>query len=157
MSELTLGGIAAPQRAYQSVTVHLIADSTGDTGARVARAVDAQFPNLDVFVRRHPRVQNKHDVDAAMAEVAEDGDKAVVFMSLVKVGLRDRVLEECSRLGVPAADLMAPALDAVTARTGQQPKRQVQPVGLAADYFERIHAMEFAIANDDGNLTDSLS
>jgi regulator of PEP synthase PpsR (kinase-PPPase family) len=142
---------------HQSITVHLIADSTGDTGARVARAVDAQFPNLDVFVRRHPRIKNAADADAAMAEVENDPEHAVVFLSVVATGLRDRVELRCNELGVPFADLMEGALEAVIRRTGQRPMRKVIAVGLAADYFDRIHAMEFAVANDDGNLTDSLS
>jgi len=149
-------GEALPENR-NSVNVHVIADSTGDTGARVARAVDAQFPHLEVHVRRHPRIQNAADVDAAMFEVAKDADKAVVFLSIVKLGLKDRVQLECARLGVPCADLMGPALDAIIDRTGQKPIRKVVSVGLAADYFERIHAMEFAVANDDGNLTDSLN
>ena len=155
--ELVAGNELALTRPKSSVTVHVIADSTGDTGARVARAVDAQFRNLDVFVRRHPRIQNLNDVEAAMAEVAKDPKNAVVFLSVVGLGLHDRLVAECERIGVPSADLMGPALAAVIAATGQQPTRKVQPVGLAADYFERIHAMEFAVANDDGNLTDSLS
>ena len=155
--ELLAPAEQAATRPKSSVTVHVIADSTGDTGARVARAVDAQFRNLDVFVRRHPRIQNLGDVEAAMAEVAKDPKNAVVFLSVVGLGLHDRLVAECEKLGVPSADLMGPALAAVIAATGQQPTRKVQPVGLAADYFERIHAMEFAVANDDGNLTDSLS
>ena len=138
------------------VEIHVIADSTGDTGARVARAVDAQYPNLEVVVKRHPRISNAADVDAAIKQVAAHKDRAVVFMSLVSNGLRDKVQLECDQLNVPYADLLSNALEAISERTGHLPKRHVQPVGLAADYFERIHAMEFAIANDDGNLTDSL-
>lgn len=157
VNELDAGSAQDSPRPKSSVTVHVIADSTGDTGARVARAVDAQFRYLDVFVKRHPRIQNLSDVEAAMAEVARDPENAVVFLSVVGLGLHDRLEAECQKLGVPSADLMGPALAAVIAATGQQPTRKVQPVGLAADYFERIHAMEFAVANDDGNLTDSLS
>lgn len=138
------------------VEIHVIADSTGDTGARVARAVDAQYPNLDVVVKRHPRIQNAADVDKAMELIAKSGSKAVAFISLVSDVLRNRVEIGCDNLNVPYADLLSNALEAITERTGHLPKRLVQPVGLAADYFERIHAMEFAIANDDGNLTDSL-
>jgi len=146
----------ATQTSPNLVEIHIIADSTGDTGARVARAIDAQYTNLEVIIKRHARIKNAADVDRAMAEVAASKDKAVVFITLVANALRDRVELECDQLGVPYADLLSSALEAITERTGTLPKRLVQPVGLAADYFERIHAMEFAVANDDGNLTDSL-
>lgn len=134
----------------------MVADSTGDTGARVARAVQAQFPDLDVSLVRHPRLHDPAGVDDALAQVREAPDDAVVFCTVVDLTLRELVLAGCAAIGVPCADLMAPALDAVVERTGAQPARVVQPVGLAADYFERIHAMEFAVANDDGHLRDGL-
>jgi len=40
--------------------------------------------------------------------------------------------------------------------TGQNPDRVVRPVGVGEDYFKRIQAMEFSIANDDGNLSNHL-
>ncbi|MCL1869008.1 MAG: kinase/pyrophosphorylase [Promicromonosporaceae bacterium] len=146
--------MAAPVRV---VDIHVVADSTGDTGARVARAVQAQYPDLEVAVVRHPRIQDVRGVDLALEALREAPENAVVFVTLVDTALNARVEAACHELGVPFADLMSPALDAVIARTGLHPARLVQPVGLAADYFERIHAMEFAVANDDGNLTDSLS
>lgn len=139
------------------IEIHVLADSTGDTGARVARAVQAQFPDLDVTVIRHPRLHDHSGVEDVLDHLREAPENAVVFCTVVDLALREQVLDECAALGVPCADLMARALDVVVERTGAQPTRVVQPVGLAADYFERIHAMEFAVANDDGHLVDSLA
>jgi len=138
------------------IDIHVVADSTGDTGTRVARATHAQFPGHDVRVVRHPRLHTPQGVDDVVAQLRTDPAAAVVFCTVVDDALRSRVLDACAALDVPCADLLAPALDAFTARTGAQPARVVQPVGLAADYFDRIHAMEFAVANDDGHLTDGL-
>ncbi|QJW38084.1 pyruvate, water dikinase regulatory protein [Cellulosimicrobium protaetiae] len=138
------------------IDIHVVADSTGDTGTRVARATQAQFPGQAVRVVRHPRLHTAQGVDDVVAQLRADPATAVVFCTVVDDALRTRVLDACSALDVPCADLLAPALDAFTARTGAQPARVVQPVGLAADYFDRIHAMEFAVANDDGHLTDGL-
>jgi regulator of PEP synthase PpsR (kinase-PPPase family) len=141
----------------REVTIHVVADSTGDTGARVARAVQAQYPDLDsVNVVRHPRITDQDSMSRALATITHDNRNTIVFLTMVDLGLRSRALSACAAIGVPCIDIMAPVLNAVTARTGAHPARVVQPVGLAADYFERIHAMEFAIANDDGNLSDSL-
>ena len=40
--------------------------------------------------------------------------------------------------------------------TGQDPERVVRPVGVGEDYFKRVQAMEFSIANDDGHLQNQL-
>src|SRR5690606_25948497 len=37
------------------------------------------------------------------------------------------------------------------------PERVIRPVGVGEDYFKRIQAMEYAIANDDGHLTNPLT
>jgi regulator of PEP synthase PpsR (kinase-PPPase family) len=134
----------------------VVADSTGDTGARVARAIAAQYPDLDVNVVRHPRVKTRRDLEIALTSLKDAHDDAVVFCTVVNLELHDLVVTTCRELGVPFADLMTPALDAVTTRTGLHPARIIQPVGLAADYFERINAMEFTLLNDDGNLANSL-
>jgi len=143
--------------AERVLNIHVVADSTGDTGARVARAIAAQYPGLAVNVIRHPRICDLRGAECFLAQLAEASDDAIVFCTIVNTELHERIEDACRKLGVPFADLMSPAIDAVIERTGLHPVRLVQPVGLAADYFERIHAMEFALANDDGNLTDSLS
>ncbi|GAB7007000.1 pyruvate, water dikinase regulatory protein [Nocardioides sp. AN3] len=140
----------------RAVEIHVVADSTGDTGARVARAAQAQFPDFEISVVRHPRLHDLAGVEDVLDQLRAAPDEAVVFCTVVDLSLRERVLEGCAALAVPCADLMAPALEAVVERTGAQPTRVVQPVGLAADYFERIHAMEFAVANDDGHLVDGV-
>ncbi|MCL1899822.1 MAG: kinase/pyrophosphorylase [Promicromonosporaceae bacterium] len=138
------------------VNIHVVADSTGDTGARVARAIAAQYPGLEVNVTRHQRIKTMDDLARALESVEEAPDDAVVFCTIVDPEFNAFTAARCAELEVPFADLMQPAIAAIGARTGLEPTRVVHPVGLAADYFERIHAMEFAIANDDGNLTDSL-
>ncbi|GAA1732305.1 pyruvate, water dikinase regulatory protein [Isoptericola hypogeus] len=137
------------------VVIHVVADSTGDTGARVARAVQPQYPGQDVVVVRHPRLHSQEGLDDVVDQLRAEPAEAVVFCTVVDETLHAQVLDRCAELGIPCADLLTPALDAVTARTGATPARLVQPVGLAADYFERIHAMEFAVAHDDGHVTDA--
>ena len=51
------------------IEVHIIADSTGDTAARVARAAAAQYVGYDVRIIRHPRqstAEGLHDAFARM-------------------------------------------------------------------------------------------
>ncbi|WP_151524292.1 pyruvate, water dikinase regulatory protein [Serinicoccus kebangsaanensis] len=138
------------------IELHIIADSTGDTAARVARAAAAQYHDHDIRIVRHPRQSSLDGVHDSFARMRPDQVRTVVFSTVVDEGLRQRVTQLCEEHGVPHADLLEPAVTALSAITGQDPERVVRPVGVGEDYFKRVAAMEFAVANDDGNLSNHL-
>ncbi|QFG68034.1 pyruvate, water dikinase regulatory protein [Ornithinimicrobium pratense] len=139
-----------------TIEVHVIADSTGDTAARVARAAAAQYAGYDVRIIRHPRQSSADGLLDAFGRMHPDRARTVVFSTVVDEGLRHLVAQLCAERGLPHADLLEPAVAALTSATGQAPERVVRPVGVSEDYFKRVQAMEFAIANDDGNLQNHL-
>ena len=142
--------------ARPPIEVHIIADSTGDTAARVARAAAAQYADHDVRIMRHPRQSSLEGLDDSFSRMHPDRVRTVVFSTVVDEELRQRVDQLCTERGLAHADLLEPAVTALSAVTGQAPERVVRPVGVGDDYFKRVSAMEFAIANDDGNLSNHL-
>ena len=40
----------------ERLEIHIVSDSTGDTGARVARAAQSQFEDTEIEMVRHARV-----------------------------------------------------------------------------------------------------
>ena len=142
--------------ARAPIEVHIIADSTGDTAARVARAAAAQYAGYDVRIIRHPRQTSADGLHDAFGRMHADRVRTVVFSTVVDEGLRHLVAQLCTERGLPHADLLDPAVAALTAATGQDPERVIRPVGVSEDYFKRVQAMEFSIANDDGNLSNHL-
>lgn len=138
------------------IEVHIIADSTGDTAARVARAAAAQYVDSEVRIVRHPRQSTVEGLHDAFARMHPERSRIVVFSTVVDEALRGKVAQFCTERGLPHADLLDPALVALKAATGQDPSRVVHPVGVSDDYFKRVQAMEFSIANDDGNLSNHL-
>lgn len=139
-----------------TIEVHIIADSTGDTAARVARAAAAQYAGYDVRIIRHPRQSSADGLHDAFGRMHPERARTVVFSTVVDEVLRHLVAQLCAERGLPHADLLEPAVSALTSVTGQAPERVVRPVGVSEDYFKRVQAMEFAIANDDGNLQNHL-
>lgn len=139
------------------IEVHVIADSTGDTAARVARASAEQYADYDVRIMRHPRISSIEGLNHVLSRLNPGQKRIAVFSTVVDENLRREVARKCNEAGIPHADLLDSALDALRQVTGSDPSRVVRPVGIGADYFQRIHAMEFAIANDDGKLTNSLN
>ncbi|WP_289018006.1 pyruvate, water dikinase regulatory protein [uncultured Ornithinimicrobium sp.] len=138
------------------IEVHIIADSTGDTAARVARAAAAQYVGYDVRIIRHPRQSSAEGLHDAFARMHPERARTVVFSTVVDESLRHLVAQLCTERSLPHADLLEPAVGALREATGQDPERVVRPVGVGEDYFKRVQAMEFSIANDDGNLSNHL-
>ena len=67
--------------------IHLIADSTGETAARIARAAVAQFPTRDFTLVRHRRMTTSEAVMGALDAVrarAQEGRPTAVMFTFVK-------------------------------------------------------------------------
>jgi [pyruvate, water dikinase]-phosphate phosphotransferase / [pyruvate, water dikinase] kinase len=132
-----------------TVELHVVSDSTGETAAKLAKAVEDQFPDLAFDVVRHPRVRTVDDVQLAAARAR--GRRAVVLYTIVEPELREAMRALCKRYRLHYCDLLGHPLDAV-ARVSGSPARMEpgpRPV-LDSAYFKRIAAIEFAVRFDDG-------
>jgi hypothetical protein len=131
------------------VELHVVSDSTGETAAKLAQAVENQFPGLVFDVIRHPRVMSADDVQLAAARAR--GRRAVVLYTLVDRAFREEMRALCRRYRVHYCDLLGHPIDAV-ARVSGLPARMepgARPI-LDSAYFKRIAAIEFAVRFDDG-------
>lgn len=142
----------------QPLEIHVIADSTGETAARLARAAQAQFPHHPFRIIRHPRIAAAEDLLATLHFLADRPEQPSAVMStLVNPVLRDLVDDACAEYGVVHVDLLGPVLQQLEGLTGAAAERvAMRPVGVEADYFSRIAAMEFAVRHDDGQLPEGL-
>lgn len=143
--------------AGEVLEVHVIADSTGETAARLARAAQAQFPSRRFRIIRHPRITSVESVVAVVESLkARTADK-IVITTLVNPDLRDLVSRACDGLGVSHSDLLGPTLAAIEEITGTEADLvPMRPVGVEADYFTRISAMQYVIQQDDGQHLEGL-
>lgn len=142
----------------QPIEIHVIADGTGDTAARVARAAQLQFTTHPTRVIRHPRITSANGLRTAIESISNSTDLGVVvFFTLVDNGLRALVEEICDELSLAHCDLLGPAIDALELASGDSADRvPARQVGMDPDYFKRIAAMEFAVKHDDGQTNDGL-
>lgn len=138
--------------------IHVIADSTGETGARLARAAQAQFPNHPFRIVRHPRITTPEGLFLIFDDIRDRHDRPVAVLStLVNQVLRDLVDDACAELAVVHCDLLGPVLAQLEQATGDKAERvPMRPVGVEADYFTRIAAMEYAVRHDDGQMLSGL-
>jgi len=138
------------------VELHVVSDSTGETAAKMAKAVEDQFPDLAFDVVRHPRITSVDDVQLAAARGR--GRRAVFIYTLVDPEYRGVMRTLCKRYKLHYCDLLGHPIDAV-ARVSGLPARMEpgpRPV-LDSAYFKRIAAIEFAVRFDDGVAPHGLN
>jgi regulator of PEP synthase PpsR (kinase-PPPase family) len=131
------------------VELHVVSDSTGETAARLAGAVEDQFPDLEFDIVRHPRIMSADDVQLSAARAR--GRRAVMIYTLVDPGFREAMRTLCRRYRVHYCDLLGHPIDAVTRVSGLPARMEpgARPI-LDSAYFKRIAAIEFAVRFDDG-------
>ena len=139
----------------QPLEIHVMSDSTGETAARFAEAVERQFPDEEFEIVRHPRITTVDDVQLAAARAR--GRRAVVMYTIVEPEFREAMRTLCKRYRLHYCDLLGHPIDAV-ARVSGQPATGTPgatPV-LDSSYFKRMAAIEFAVRYDDGVATHEL-
>ncbi|MCS6987657.1 MAG: kinase/pyrophosphorylase [Sphingomonadaceae bacterium] len=129
--------------------LHLVSDSTGETLDVIAKAALAQFEQLETQRHFWPLVRSEGHLERVMREV--EAHPGLVLHTLVARRLRDRLEESCQRIGVPALAVLDPIVFAVARLVGQAARPR--PGGrhvMDAAYFQRIDAINYTLAHDDG-------
>jgi regulator of PEP synthase PpsR (kinase-PPPase family) len=135
--------------------VHLVSDSTGETVSSVARACLVQYEGI--FVQEHvwSLVRTKGQMEKVMQEV--ERNRGPVLYTLVDPDLRDLVRDKCRELQLPCVGVLDQAMSVLGlhfhSKSEQWPGRQHQ---LDEGYFDRIDAMHYTLAHDDGQSTHDL-
>lgn len=134
------------------IHIHIISDSTGETGILVARASLAQFEGIDVREHIWSMTRSDAQVDDVLKHIA--ANRGFVMFTLVEGKLRDALEMGCRKLQVPCISILDPIIAALGAYLGAEIKAQPgrQHV-MDAEYFSRIEAMQFVLAHDDGQST----
>lgn len=138
----------------QLPTVFVVSGSTGASGELLVRTVLAQF-HRTTPVLVVPHVRTFADLERVVGQAASAG--GAIIHTLVDTQLRHQLTELAQAQHVPAIDLMGPLLDHLTVVLGERP---AEKPGLYRQqrekYFERIAAIEFSVAHDDGQRIDEL-
>ena len=136
--------------------LHLVSDATGDTVDSVARACLVQFEGAEAIEHIWSMVRTKSQIDRVIAGV--EANPGVILYTLVDETLRQPLVEGCRRLMVPAIPVLDPVIGALASYLGRQSRGLPgQQHLLDSEYFQRIDAMTFALAHDDGQSAWGLN
>src|SRR5260370_11237505 len=141
--------------ANRHLHVHLVSDSTGETVSSLARACLVQYEGI--FVQEHiwSLVRTRGQLDKVIQAI--ERDRGPVLYTLVDQELRDLVRDHCRRLQLPCVGVLDQVMSMLAvhfhSKSEQWPGRQHQ---LDEGYFDRIDAMHYTLAHDDGQSTHDL-
>ncbi|MGD9801935.1 MAG: pyruvate, water dikinase regulatory protein [Hyphomicrobiaceae bacterium] len=136
--------------------LHLISDSTGETLTTIAKAAAVQYAQVRPIEHVHPLVRTQRQLDRVLQEVSSA--PGIVLYTLVQHDLTTALETRCRELRVPSLHVLESVMKVFESYLGA-PKTPIvagQHV-LDAGYFQRIDALNFAMAHDDGRLPDDLN
>jgi regulator of PEP synthase PpsR (kinase-PPPase family) len=135
--------------ARETVELHIVSDSTGETAARLVAALEAQFPDQPFEEIRHPRVESLDDLQLTVSRAK--GRPAVMVYTLVDREMRECMRTLCRSARLHYCDLLGHPIEAIAKVSGMA--AQMTPGArppLNSTYFKRMEAIEFAVKFDDG-------
>lgn len=127
----------------------IVSDGTGETAAQMTKAAMVQFGDQAVYFTRYKNVRNEAQIEAICEDAVAQHD--LVVYTIVSPQLRAFLITQSRMRSIPCVDLLGPLLVGIAKYLGYEPKAIA---GLLHDvneeYFQRIDAMEYTIAHDDG-------
>ncbi|MEK9849445.1 MAG: pyruvate, water dikinase regulatory protein [Candidatus Puniceispirillum sp.] len=133
----------------QTLHIHLVSDSTGETVHQVARACLAQFAAVQPIEHIWTLVRTKDHLAAVCDGL--DRHPGVLLMSIINPEMRQHIEQACRDRGVPAVSVLDPVVSLFESVLGQAmvnlPGGQRR---LDSAYFQRVAAVDFAVSHDDG-------
>jgi [pyruvate, water dikinase]-phosphate phosphotransferase / [pyruvate, water dikinase] kinase len=133
----------------ETVELHIVSDSTGETAARLVAALEAQFPDQPFEEIRHPTIETIDDLQLAVNRAK--GRPAVMIYTLVDRELRECMRTLCRSARLHYCDLLGHPIESIAKVSGMAAKMKpgARPP-LNSAYFRRMEAIEFAVRFDDG-------
>jgi [pyruvate, water dikinase]-phosphate phosphotransferase / [pyruvate, water dikinase] kinase len=136
--------------------IYLISDSTGETLDRVFLAIKAQFKNIEYDVKSYFFTRTQNQVSKIMEE-ANKNDNAIILYTIVDTSLAKFLANEGDEKKIPCFSVLGNLIMNFSKLLNQ--KASHLPSGqhaLNEEYYERIEAIQFTMAHDDGNLTEDI-
>jgi len=135
--------------------IHLVSDSTGETLHAMTNAALAQFDDVDVMVHPYALVRAQAQLTRALDHIAIM--PGIVFFTLANQGLRDKLMARCADIQVRCIDVLEGPVTAMRQFLGRAETHKVgRQHEVDARYLDRIEALNFSIAHDDGQSLDSI-
>lgn len=136
--------------------VHLVSDSTGETLVAMMKASTAQFRSATALEHLHALVRSEAQLERALETI--QAKPGVVLYTLVNPERRKRLEDFCRMHNIPAVSILDPTLSVLGRYLGAAMTDEVGAQRNLDDaYYSRIEALDFAMAQDDGQNVAGLA
>lgn len=144
-----------PGRPLIYFNVHLVSDSTGETLNAVMRAACAQFENVQPLEHNYYLVRSEKQLERVIHEI--ESAPGVVWFTITDNVLRERLEMFCRSHGVPFLPVLDASIAMLSRHLGMSTTAKIAGQhALDTDYFNRMEAINFALAHDDGQAVQGL-
>ena len=136
--------------------IYLISDSTGETLDRVFLAIKAQFKNIEYDVKSYFFTRTENQVSKIIEE-AKKNENAIILYTIVETSLAKFLANKGDEKKIPCFSVLGNLImnfsKLLNQRASHVPSGQH---ALNEEYYERIEAIQFTMAHDDGNLVEDI-
>ena len=137
--------------------IYLISDSTGETLDRVFLAIKAQFKNIKYNIKSYFFTRTENQIIKIMEE-AKKNNNSIILYTIVDTSLAKFLANMGDEKKIPCFSVLGNLIMNFSKLLNQ--KASHVPSGqhaLNEEYYERIEAIQFTMAHDDGNLVEDIS
>ncbi len=141
----------------QGFHLHLVSDATGETLNAVAKAASAQFEGVEVIEHFYALVRSRRQLQRVIDHIRLD--PGLVLFTLVNPELRQELESQCAQLNLPCHGVLDGTIAVMKKYLGGAVESH-RPGGqheLDQRYLQRIEALNFTIAHDDGQSSEMLN
>ncbi|GHF15496.1 putative pyruvate, phosphate dikinase regulatory protein [Kordiimonas sediminis] len=143
------------ERHSKSYHLHLVSDATGETLEAIVSAALVQFEGVNVQKHFWPLIRSALQMDRLMGDILDA--PGLVLYTLVNPEIRDVLEQRCLEENIPSLSILDPVINLLGSyfnqKASHEPGRQHM---MDAHYFQRIDALHFTMAHDDGQLAMDL-
>jgi regulator of PEP synthase PpsR (kinase-PPPase family) len=150
---------AAPRIPMPNHTVFFVSDGTGITAETFGNSILAQFAAKPRHVRK-PFIDSAEKAQQVVAEinatVVQEGKRPIVFITLVSEQIREIVKTGANGL---VLDMFHTFVEPLEQELGMKSSHRVgrfSEVAKSQEYHDRIEAINFSLAHDDGQSARGL-
>tara|TARA_Y100000590_G_scaffold460117_1_gene618721 strand:+ start:502 stop:1323 length:822 start_codon:yes stop_codon:yes gene_type:complete len=136
--------------------IYQVSDSTGETLDRIFLAVKAQFSNFDCKTIHYSFTRTKNQIDNIINKSKEEKN-IIVLYTIVDNSLAQYMAKEAKNNNIPCFEVLGSLISDFSKLLKQEANRK--PSGqhaLDKEYYDRIEAVQFTIAHDDGKKISDI-
>lgn len=133
----------------------MVSDATGETLNTVARAATAYYAEYQPIEHIYTLVRTSKQLDRMIGEVEKQ--PGIVLYTIADAKLKAEIEQRCEALSIPCISILDPVIASLATYLNAKSKPHIggQHV-LNAEYFQRIDALNYTMAHDDGQITQDL-